>query len=85
MSAKAPQWLTQRNGDLFPANDGRGWLVFVNQEALYLLTPAPAAGQFACQVMQTNNGKRLDSGKTFPSNAEALAGGLEDLRRVLGW
>jgi hypothetical protein len=51
----------------------------------YLLTPIPAAGKYTCEVRQTVNGRRLESGATYPSPEAALRGGLEDLRRALGW
>ena len=45
----------------------------------------PAKGQYTCAILQTNNGKRLDEGKVYPSNDAALAGGLDELRARLGW
>jgi hypothetical protein len=65
--------------------DGQTYLVLLAGEPQYLLVPIPIAGKFGCAVMQTINGKRLDSGASYPSQEEALRGGLEDLRKALGW
>jgi hypothetical protein len=81
----APEWLTKRGGTLRSHSDGESWAVVLNGSPLYLLTPAPADGKHGYRVMQTNNGKRLDDGKTFPTRDEALRGGLEALRHALGW
>jgi hypothetical protein len=43
------------------------------------------AGKFGCSVTQTVNGKRLDSGASYATLEDALRGGLEDLRKALGW
>jgi hypothetical protein len=50
-----------------------------------LLVPFPVAGKHGCIVEQTVNGKRLESKNTYASQEEALRGGLEDLRKALGW
>ena len=81
----APEWLTKRGGTLRSHSDGESGAVVLNGSPLYLLTPAPAAGKHGCRVTQTNNGKRLDNGKTFATRDEALQGGLEALRHALGW
>ena len=47
--------------------------------------PIPAGGKHACRVSQTVNGRRLDVGATFPTTEDAVRGGLEDLRKTLGW
>ena len=47
--------------------------------------PIPAGGKYACRVAQSINGKRLDAGATFATRDEALRGGLDDLRKALGW
>jgi hypothetical protein len=51
----------------------------------YLLTPVPVAGKYGCEVRQTVNGRRLESAGTYASADAALSGGLEDLRKALGW
>ena len=45
----------------------------------------PAGGKHACKVTQTINGKRLDNGTTYPTLEEAARGGLDDLRKAMGW
>jgi hypothetical protein len=45
----------------------------------------PVKGQYGCRITQTINGRRLDGGATYPSVEAALPGGLEELRKALGW
>ena len=85
MATTTPQWLAVRGGELRESTTAGSWLVFFGNEPQYRLVPVPATGKFACEVMQTINGKRLESGNTYPSAADALRGGLEDLRARLGW
>jgi hypothetical protein len=85
MPVTAPEWLTKRGGTLAPNSDGYGWVVLLDGQPQYVLTPRPAGGKFTYEVMQTVNGRRLESGATHPSVDEALRGGLEDLRQALGW
>lgn len=85
MTLTAPEWLTKRGGQVRLAGDGQSWVVLFDGQPQYRLRPIPAGGKYGCEVEQMNNGKRLDSGKTYPSNDDALRGGLEDLRRALGW
>jgi hypothetical protein len=80
-----PEWLRRRGGDLQLCPDGRSWAVLLNGEPQYLLVPFPVAGKHGCIVEQTVNGKRLESKNTYASQEEALRGGLEDLRKALGW
>jgi hypothetical protein len=84
-SVTAPEWLTRRGGVLRESTAGGRWLVLLDGEPQYRLAPVPAAGKWSCEVTQTINGRRLDSGGTYPSLDEALRGGLEDLRQALGW
>jgi hypothetical protein len=70
---------------LAPTNNGNSLLVMLDQEPQYLLVPTPVAGKFGCSVTQTVNGKRLDSGASHATLEDALRGGLEDLRKALGW
>ena len=81
----ALEWLTQRNGSLRPGLNGSTLLVILDGQPLYQLVAVPAAGATTCVVTQTTNGKRLDAQKRYASNADALAGGLEELREQLGW
>ena len=85
MPLTTPDWLAKHDGELRPSSAGPYWLVLLDGEPQYRLTPVPAAGKYSCQVMQTVNGRRLDSGGTYPTREEALQGGLEDLRKALGW
>lgn len=85
MSATTPDWIKTRNGDLKGSKDGHSWTVYFAGQPQYLLEPIPAKGKFACRVRQTINGKRLDKGGVWASPAEALQGGLGDLREALGW
>ncbi len=85
MALTNPEWLTQHGGRLLASTDGRSWLVFLGDEPQYLLMPTPAKGQFSCRISQTVNGRRLDGEGLYPSPADAIRGGLEDLRKALGW
>jgi hypothetical protein len=85
MAVTAPDWLTRHGGTLRPGYDARSWAVLFDGEPQYLLIPKPAGGKFTCEVMQTINGRRLDSGGIYPTADDAVRGGLEDLRKTLGW
>lgn len=85
MTTSAPEWLTRRECELRPSKDGNSWTVYLRGQPQYLLVLAPAAGKHSCQVTQTNNGKRLDTGGAFATREDAVRGGLEDLRKALGW
>jgi hypothetical protein len=80
-----PEWLAKREGALRPGLSDSIFLVVLNGHPQYKISAVPAAGKFSCAITQTNNGKRLDSGKTYPSKDEALKGALEELRTKLGW
>jgi hypothetical protein len=84
VALKTPEWLARHNGALQERGDGK-WLVLLGNEPQYLLVPVPLTGRFGCAVTQTVNGKRLDSGGVHPTVEEAVSGGLEDLRKALGW
>jgi hypothetical protein len=75
----------RHGGELRPGVDGKSWVVLLEGKPQYLLTPVPAAGKDTCEVRQTVNGRRLESGASYASPEAALRGGLEDLRRALGW
>jgi hypothetical protein len=80
----APEWLTRHGGAVRPAV-GHGHAVLIDGAPQYLLVPTPATGKFGCKVEQTINGRRLDSGATYATEDDAVRGGLEDLRKALGW
>jgi hypothetical protein len=50
-----------------------------------MLRAIPVQGKFGCLVEETINGKRLESKTVYATAEKALCGGLEDLRRNLGW
>jgi hypothetical protein len=83
MTVSTPDWLSRHGAELRAERDS--WVVFFDREPQYRLTPVPAAGKFACEVMQTINGRRLEGSGTYPTVEEAVRGGLEDLRKALGW
>ena len=85
MTATTPDWLTQRDVHLQASKDGLSWLVYLGKEPQYLLLAVPVKGQYGCRISQTINGRRLDGGATYPTVEAALQGGLEELRRTLGW
>jgi hypothetical protein len=80
-----PEWLVNRGGELRRGVNRETWLVLLDGSPNYLLFVTPAKGKFTCVVTQTNNGKRLDKALEYPGIEAALAGGLEELRQVLGW
>lgn len=85
MPLLAPDWLKLHGGTVRPGIDGRSWFVFFAEQLQYELTPIPVQGKYGCEVRQTNNGKRHDSGSVYPGADEALRAGLIDLRQALGW
>ncbi len=80
-----PDWLTQHGGESRTSKNGQSQVVYLAGQPLYLLVLVPNAGKYGCKVSQTNNGKRLDGGASFPSPEAAFQGGYEDLRKALGW
>jgi len=80
----APDWLAAHDGGLVKGFDDR-WLVTIGGGPQYRLEVLPAKGQFSCAIVQTNNGKRLDEGRVYPTAEAALAGGLDELCARLGW
>lgn len=85
MTVTAPDWLTKHTGELRASQDGHSWMVYFAGQLQYVIVPSPADGKHACKVTQTNNGKRLDAGATYPSVEDAARGGLEELRKAMGW
>ena len=85
MALQAPDWLTKRGGSLRQGPAGGSWFVVLNGQPQYQLIPVPVAGKHACEVVQTVNGRHLESNATYGSVEDAGRGGLEDLRKALGW
>lgn len=85
MPATAPDWLKQRDGELKESKDGHSWIVYLKKEPQYLVVGIPAGGKVGCRVTQSNNGHRYDCATTWATVPEALAGGLDVLRKALGW
>jgi hypothetical protein len=85
MAVTTPDWLVRHSGELRASKDGHSWTVYFAGEPQYVLLPVPASGKFSCRVTQTVNGKRLDAPFMYPTLEDAARGGLEDLRKALGW
>jgi hypothetical protein len=85
MSWTSPDWLTQRGGEIRLSKDGNSLSLYFDGQLQYVLVPVPAKGQFGCRVSQTINGERLDPKSTFSTFDEALRGGLDEVRKALGW
>jgi hypothetical protein len=80
-----PEWLSSHAGELRPGSGGHAYLVYFDGQPQYVVRPTPAAGKFGCDVVQTINGQRVESGGSYATENEAASGGLEDLRKFLGW
>jgi hypothetical protein len=80
-----PDWLAKRGGVLQPSSTGSSWLVLLDNSPQYRLVSVPAAGKYGCEVIETVNGRRLERNGTYPCREDAIRGGLEDLRKALGW
>src|SRR5262245_14365677 len=85
MTLQAPDWLTQRGGDLKRGSDGVTWYVYFGADPEYALRAVPVGQKFGCTIRQTINGKRLDNAEVYSGPEEAIRGGLEQLRKLLGW
>ena len=81
----APDWLVQRGGDLKLASDGRTWYFLVGGQPQYSLVAVPVGGRYGCAIRQTINGKRIESKGVYAAADAAIGGGLDDLRKALGW
>ena len=81
----APDWLVKRGCDLKLGSDNRTWYVYLGPQPQYSVLAVPVGAQFGPVVRQTINGQRIDSPGTYPTWDDALRGGLEDLRKALGW
>ena len=80
-----PDWLTQRGGSLKLGSDGQRWYVIFEGRPDYSLSAVPVHAAFGCAIRQTVNGRRIECAEVFPSQEEAIRGGLESLRKALGW
>jgi hypothetical protein len=85
MTVAAPEWLSKRGGEFTQSSESGIWLVLLNHQPLYMLTPVPVAGQHGCVIKQTNNGKLFPAPEKAPTVDDALRNGLEGLRKALGW
>jgi hypothetical protein len=81
----APDWLTQRGGDLKLGSDGHTWYFLLAGQPQYSLVAVPVTGRFGCAIRQTINGRRIESSRVYATADETIGGGLEDLRKALGW
>jgi len=85
VSIATPDWLRTRGGEIRGSKDAHSWTVYLRGEPNYMIEPLPAQGKFCCRVTQTNNGRRFESTNTYASKDAAAHGGLDDLRKALGW
>jgi hypothetical protein len=85
MAVTTPEWLTAHGGELRPSHDGRSWGVYFAGELQYVVMPVPARGAYGARVTFTINGRRLEHPTTYPTAEGAVRGGLDDLRKDLGW
>ena len=85
MPVATPDWLTRHNGELRANPDGESFAVYFGHELEYLLHVFPVQGKYSCTVKQSVNGKHLESAAAHPTREDALRGGLDDLRKTLGW
>jgi hypothetical protein len=83
--AVCPEWLGRRGGALELGADGSTWFVLFDRQPQYALQARPAQSKVSCHIRQINNGQRIDSPGTYSREDEAIRGGLEDLRKALGW
>jgi hypothetical protein len=84
-SVATPAWLAKRDGVLQASTQGDRYLVLLDNSPQYRLVAVPAAGKHACEVTRTVDGRRLEGSGIYPSIDDAIRGGLEDLRKALGW
>ena len=80
-----PEWLKLHDGVLTGGILPESVFVSIAGRPQYRLDARPAQNQFACSVIQTVNGKRLDDKTGYPTPDAALIGGLDQLRAKLGW
>ena len=82
---QAPDWLTQRDASLKLGSDRVTWFVLFGSKPQYALVPRPAENRFECCTRQTINGELIPSTALYASSDEAIRGGLDELRKYLGW
>jgi hypothetical protein len=82
---QAPDWLTQRGAALKLGSDRTTWYVLFGPKPQYALVPRPAENRFECCTRQTINGELIPSKQIYATSDEALRGGLDELRKHLGW
>ena len=80
-----PDWMTQRGASLKLGSDGQRWYVLFAGRPDYSMIATPVNGKFGCVIRQTINGNRIESAGVHGSKEDAIKGGLDDLRTVLGW
>ena len=85
MTTTVPEWLSRRGGDVELASDGKTRFVRLDGRPIYTVVPRPVADKFGSFIMQTNSGRPIQSLSTAADPEAALAAGLEDLRKALGW
>jgi hypothetical protein len=85
MNVSLPDWLKLRNGSLRSAVEGHSQFVILDGEPQYKLTAVPVTGKHGCWIIQCVNGRPLPAQGTYATVDEALNGGLEELRKSLGW
>ncbi|CAN5516356.1 hypothetical protein BH10PLA2_BH10PLA2_37660 [soil metagenome] len=85
MAITAPEWLSKRGGEFKESSEGNTYLVLLNHQPLYMLTPVPVGGEHGCVIKQTNNGKLFPAPPKAATVDDALRNGLEGLRKGLGW
>ena len=78
-------WLTRRGGTLRLGTDGQTWYLFFGDSMDYSLTTTPVADKHGGVLRQITSGQRLECPGTWATRNEALAAGLESLRKQMGW
>jgi hypothetical protein len=85
MALTTPDWLARHGGELRPSVGGRSWIVWFDDAPQYRLDPVPVRGKHSCAIIQTINGSSIPTTSISDSIEDAVRGGLEDLRKALGW
>lgn len=80
-----PSWLENRDATIVRGPISEERFVWIGKRPQYKLTPIPADGKYTCALLQTNNGRRLDASELYATGEDAIRGGLEQLRKQLGW
>jgi hypothetical protein len=85
MAVNVPEWLSKRGGVLKPASDGKTWYVRLTPMFQYAVASRPVGDKFGCAIKNTNSGQPVPTTCNAPGPDEAVAAGLEELRKFLGW